>query len=182
MTDVNRDGPPRALLIAAILVGAAAVIGVLAVAVIRQAAPQRQPIAISSVPAPQAESPACKSLLAALPEQLGDYRRAPLADPAASGAAAWQAGPDREPVILRCGLDRPADFVVGSPLQAVDDVQWFQVGDPAAEGRSTWFTVDRAAYVALTLPNGSGPTPIQQLSEVIAETMATRPLDPAAAR
>ena len=53
--------------------------------------------------------------MAALPEQLGDYRRAPAADPAPAGAAAWQAAPDAEPVVLRCGLDRPAEFVVGAP-------------------------------------------------------------------
>ena len=65
--------------------------------------------------------------MAALPEQLGDYRRAPAAEPAPAGAAAWQASPAAEPVILRCGLDRPADFVVGAPIQVVDAVQWFEV-------------------------------------------------------
>jgi hypothetical protein len=179
MTDVNSDGPPRGLLIAALVVGAAAIIGVLAIAMIRQAPAQQQPVGISSVPAPQADSPACKSLLAALPHQLGDYHRAALADPTPAGVAAWQAGTYSEPVILRCGVDRPAEFVVGAPLQVVDEVQWFQVGDPATEGRSTWFAVDRDPYVALTLPNGSGPTPIQQVSEVIAKTMPARPLDPA---
>ena len=45
--------------------------------------------------------------------------------------------------------------------------------------RSTWYVVDRPVYVALTLPAGSGPTPIQKISEAVAETMpATRP-DPA---
>jgi hypothetical protein len=33
--------------------------------------------------------------------------------------------------------------------------------------------------VALTLPSGSGPTPIQQLSEVIDHTIAAVPIDPA---
>ena len=87
----------------------------------------------------------------ALPDELGDYRRAAAADPAPAGAAAWQAAPDAEPVILRCGLDRPAEFVVGVPLQVVDAVQWFEVTD---QGRSTWFAVDRPVYIALTLPAG----------------------------
>jgi hypothetical protein len=89
-------------------------------------------------------------------------------------------------VVLRCGLDRPADFVVGSPIQVVDRVQWFEVvaqqqsaGDT---GRSTWYTVDRPVYVALTLPSGSGPTPIQELSEVIDRTIAAVPINPAQAR
>ena len=93
----------------------------------------------------------------------------PLAEPAPVGAAAWQADPDAEPVILRCGLERPVDFVAGTPLQVVDDVDWFRIGD---EGRSTWITVDRPVYVALTLPDGSGPTPIQLISTAVAKADA----------
>ena len=52
--------------------------------------------------------------------------------------------------------------MVGSPLQVVDDVPWFRVAERPA--RTTWFAVDRPVYVALTLPDGSGPTPIQLLS------------------
>jgi hypothetical protein len=37
-------------------------------------------------------------------------------------------------------------------------------------------------YVALTLPSGSGPTPIQQLSELIDHTIAAVPINPAPAR
>jgi Protein of unknown function (DUF3515) len=83
-------------------------------------------------------------------------------------------------VVLRCGLDRPDDFVVGAPIQAVDRVQWFEVNAQSpGENRSTWYTVDRPVYVALTLPSGSGPTPIQQLSEVIDRTLVAVPINPA---
>ncbi|MCV7088973.1 DUF3515 domain-containing protein, partial [Mycobacterium interjectum] len=89
-------------------------------------------------------------------------------------------------VVLRCGLDRPAEFVVGSPIQIVDRVQWFEVSvdqqSAGDAGRSTWYAVDRPVYVALTLPSGSGPTPIQQLSDVIDHTMAAVPIKPAPAR
>lgn len=36
----------------------------------------------------------------------------------------------------------------------VDDVQWFRLEDPSLS-RSTWISVDRPVYVALTLPDGS---------------------------
>jgi hypothetical protein len=89
-------------------------------------------------------------------------------------------------VVLRCGLDRPAEFVVGSPIQVVDGVQWFQVSagqqSGGDAGLSTWYTVDRPVYVALTLPSGSGPTPIQQISEVINRAIAAVPIDPAPPR
>jgi hypothetical protein len=34
-------------------------------------------------------------------------------------------------------------------------------------------------YVALTLPSGSGPTPIQQLSDIIDRTIKAVAIDPA---
>jgi hypothetical protein len=173
------DGPPRALMIAAIVVAAGAIIGILVFAALRQAPPESRPVAIASVPAPKADGAECRALLDALPRELGDYRRATAADPAPAGAAAWQATPDGEPVILRCGLDRPGEFVVGSPIQVVDAVQWFELAD---QGRSTWFAVDRGVYVALTLPKGSGPTPIQTISEVIAKSLPAKPIDPAPLR
>lgn len=178
MPDTDHDGPPRGVLIAALVIAVAAIGTVLAIAALRKPSPV--PVAIAAAPAPQAGGPDCGRLLDALPDQLGDYRRATAVEPVPEGAAAWQAEPGGEPVILRCGLDRPVDFVVGAPLQIVDAVQWFRVAappDPSGE-RSTWFAVDRPVYVALTLPGGSGPTPIQELSRTIAKTLPAKDLDP----
>lgn len=192
-TSQSNDGPPRALLIAALVVAVSVLITVLGIAAVRQQSPEKPPVAISSVPAPRADSPECHALLDALPQQLGDFRRAQTAEPTPVGAAAWQAGSEDEPIVLRCGLERPGDFVVGTPLQVVDAVQWFRVvdvavgndpavGDAAEQARSTWYAVDRAVYVALTLPAGSGPTPIQLISSQIARVMPAQPIDPAPAR
>lgn len=173
-------------MIAAIAVAIAATVVVLGIAAVRQNSPEQQPVAISTVPAPQADSPDCQRLLEALPDQLGDYRRAPTVEPTPVGTAAWQAAADTEAIILRCGLERPFDFIVGTPLQVVDEVEWFQVrevtpgsAEPADEdARSTWFAVDRPVYVALTLPQGSGPTPIQLIADTIATTLPAQPADP----
>ncbi|MGZ5395695.1 MAG: DUF3515 domain-containing protein [Mycobacterium sp.] len=172
----TRDGPPRALMIVAIVVAVAAVVSILVFAALRQTPATDSPVAIVSVPAPQADSADCRALVDALPEQLGDFQRAPAADPAPPAAAAWRTTGDGEAVILRCGLDRPAEFVLGSPLQVVDAVSWFEIAD---QGRSTWFAVDRPVYVALTLPAGSGPTPIQEISRLIAKTLPAKAVDPA---
>lgn len=173
------DGPPRGVLIAAVVVAVAAVIGVLVFATIRQKPEVPRPVAIVSVPAPQAGGDACRALLAALPDQLGDYQRAEAAEPAPVGAAAWRGKSDADPLILRCGLERPVDFVAGTPVQVVDDVDWFRIGD---EGRSTWITVDRPVYIGLTLPDGSGPTPIQLISEAVAKAMPAVPVNPGPVR
>ncbi len=165
----DSDGPPRVVIIAAIALAVTAIAVILVIAATREA--PSQPVVLPAVPAPQAANGTCRALEQALPQRLGDYQRAPLAQPAPEGARAWRGGPDSEPVVLRCGLDRPADFVVGSPIQVVDRVQWFQVD-------RSWYTVDRPVYIALTLPSGSGPTPIQELSEVIDRTIAAVPIDP----
>ena len=183
-SDTDVGGPPRGVMIAAVALAVVAIGVVLVIAASRHAPPQ--PVVIPDVPAPQAGDPACRALMAALPQRLGDFQRAPIAQPAPAGTGAWRAGPDSEPVVLRCGLERPSDFVVGTPIQVVDRVQWFQVAaqqqSAGDAGRSTWYTVDRPVYLALTLPSGSGPTPIQQLSEVIDHTIAAVPINPGTAR
>ncbi len=171
MTDA--EGPPRVVLIAALVLAIGALGVVLAIAATRHQPPK--PLAISAFPAPHANDPSCRALLAALPQRLGDYQRAALAQPEPPGAAGWRTANDDEPVILRCGLDRPPDFVAGSPIQIVDRVQWFEVRQA---DRATWYAVDRPVYVALTLPSGSGPTPIQQLSELIDHAMPAVPISP----
>ena len=168
----DTDGPPRAALIAALVVAIGTIGVILAIAATRH---RTTPAVIAAVPAPQAQDPACRKLTDALPQRLGDYNRAQVVQPAPVGAAAWQPAGAGDPVVLRCGLERPTDFVVGSPIQVVDRVQWFEVSQ---DQRSTWYTVDREVYVALTLPHGSGPTPIQQLSELIDRLMPARPINP----
>jgi uncharacterized protein DUF3515 len=179
VTEDDRDGPPRGALIAALAVAATAVVALLVVAALRQTPPKPAPVAIAAAPAPQADADSCRALLAALPDALGDYHRAEAVEPVPAGAAAWQDDRSGDPVILRCGLARPDDFVASSPLQAVDDVDWFRIGD---QGRTTWVAVDRPVYVALTLPDGSGPTPIQLISGAVAKAMPAVKPDPGPVR
>lgn len=178
----DSDGPPRAVLITALALAVAVIGGILVFAATRESS--RQPIALPALSAPQAANPACQALISALPQRLGDFERAAVAQPAPEGATAWVSRAQGEPVVMRCGLKRPDEFVVGSPIQGVDRVLWFEIakqpGDDA--GSSTWYTVDRPVYVALTLPTRSGPEPIQELSAVIDRTIAATPIDPAPVR
>lgn len=175
----ERDGPPRAVLIAAIVVAVGAVIAVLVFAATREATPAPQPVAIAAAPAPQADSDACRGLMDNLPDVLGDYHRAQAMAPQPASTAAWQAEPGSDLIVLRCGIERPDDFVASSPLQGVDDVNWFRI---PGDGLITWVTVDRPVYVALTLPEGSGPTPIQLLSHAVTAAMPAVPVNPGPVR
>ncbi len=65
------DGPPRALLIAAIVVAAGAIIGILVFAALRQTPPAQQAVAIAAVPAPRADTAECRALLDAVPAATG---------------------------------------------------------------------------------------------------------------
>lgn len=167
------DGPPRALIIVAVAIAVIVLGAILAIAASHRI--PIAPVAIAAVSAPGAQTRECQTLLNALPDALGGLPRAATAEPTPAGTAAWRG--DGEPVILRCGLGRPAEFVVGAPIQVVNDVEWFQIDD-AAIGRSSWVSVDRPVYVALTLPTGYGAAPIQDMSELIARTMSAVPIRP----
>lgn len=130
-----------------------------------------EPYTAVPLPAPGAESEACTTLMDALPPALGEANQVALTDPAPPGTAAYRM-PDAEPVVVRCGLPAPPSFVVGVGLQEVNAVQWFNEADPdPAVTSSTWVAVDRPEYVAVTLPEGSGTGPIQDLSDALTSSM-----------
>ncbi|RKT57109.1 DUF3515 domain-containing protein [Saccharothrix australiensis] len=142
------------------------------------AGPDRSgPLALVPVPAPAAEGAECRSLLGALPAQLlskgAALPRRELAAPAPAGALAW-GDAEHDPVVLRCGLDRPVALTPTSQLRVVSDVQWLEI----AEGdQATWYVVDRPAYVALTIPSDAGTGPLQDVSAAIRDTLSAVPVD-----
>ena len=168
-----------ALIAAAIALPVALIVGVIVAAVLAGRVPAQQPVALGPVPAPGAAGPQCAALLPALPNDLGPYSVAELAEPAPQATKAWQQSDSVDPVVLRCGLDRPLEFTKASALQVVDGVQWFEVASTDAGPKSsTYFAVDRGTYIALTLPEGTGPTPLQSVSEAITKTVPQQPIDP----
>jgi hypothetical protein len=131
-------------------------------------APPR-PVALVAVPAPSAGSPDCAGLIRDLPANMQSgstvLARAQLAEPAPPAAAAW-AAENVEPVVLRCGLDRPAELTPTTQTRAVSGVQWLPI---EGQGATTWYTVDRAVFVALTVPATAGTGPLQEISALIAK-------------
>lgn len=165
---------PRRLLTVALVLPVALVVGVLAAAVVvRDQGPAQLPL--PAVAAPAAGSADCAHLAATLPQELegGTQRRLArreLAAGAPSGAAAW----GEPPVVLYCGLGRPAELTATARLLDVSGVQFLETPGTAA---SSWVTVDRPVYVAVTLPLGAGSGPLQQIAEVIAKTLARSEVD-----
>lgn len=133
------------------------------------------PVPLVPVAAPLAGSAQCAALAKALPATLANgnapLHRRPLAAPAPPAAAVWGAGDT--PVVLRCGIERPPELTSTSELLDVSGVRWFQV---TGNGAATWYAVDRAAVVALTLPDGLNTGPIQDVSTAIKATMPAVPV------
>ncbi|MGQ4596769.1 DUF3515 family protein [Nocardia sp. R6R-6] len=167
-----------ALIATAVALPVVLVVAVLVAAVLARRAPvEREPLVLGPVAAPAADGPACAALLPALPADLGEFSKSTLVEPAPPATRAWQRAEGGDPIVLRCGLDRPLEFNRASSLQIVNGVQWFEARDQAAKA-STWFVVDRDTYIALTVPDGSGPTPLQVVSDTITATLAAQPIDP----
>ncbi|MUM16795.1 DUF3515 domain-containing protein [Mycobacterium sp. CBMA271] len=174
----SEDGPPRKLLIGIAVFGAIAVLavlfGVLKYAHLRD---DSRPIVVPDIPSPQANSPKCIDMSKAYPVGMaGDWKRVEIVQPAPASVAAWRRGNDS--VVARCGVDRPAEFAVGTSVAQVNGVQWFRVTD-AAIGVTTWFAVDRGVYIALTTPDSSGSEPLTEMSNAITKVLPAVTPDPA---
>lgn len=109
-----------------------------------------QPVAMTDLPAPEADSQACASLLDDLPSDLHGHPRAELAEPAPAGAAAWRSS-STERITLRCGVDIPAQYTDYAITEDIDGASWLRVDDITPQSTlATWYTVDRSPVVAVT--------------------------------
>ncbi|MBP2370171.1 DUF3515 domain-containing protein [Pseudonocardia parietis] len=134
--------------------------------------PETGPLALPAQAAPQASGPECDAVLGALPAQLPGAT-GPLdpreLDPAVPGARAWVAEP--EPVVLRCGTERPAELVPTASLIVVNGVSWLPLTTPEGALSTTYAAVDRGVYLELAAPAETGPGPLQAVSDVITEAL-----------
>ena len=128
------------LLTAGVLVGARVLLG---------PAGQQQ-VAMSTLPAPEAESAECAALIESLPDSAFGHTRAQIIEPVPAGVAAW-ASSELERVTLRCGVDMPFQYTELAETVEVDGVTWLPVADvTAGSSLQTWYSVDRFPVVAIT--------------------------------
>lgn len=129
------------------------------------------PLALVPVDAPDAGSTSCTALVNSLPAELPSngkkLKQLVIAEPAPPAAAAW-AGDRGEPVVMRCGLLKPAELQAAAALRQIDQVNWLPVD---GAGATTWYTVDRPVYIALTIPDDAGTGVVQQMSQTIAKAV-----------
>ncbi|MGE3285032.1 MAG: DUF3515 domain-containing protein [Pseudonocardia sp.] len=142
--------------------------------------PDTRPLAVAPVEAPDADGPECAAVLGALPAELpsdsGGLPARALAEPAPAGVRAWAAVP--RPVVLRCGLTRPAELGPTSSLLEIDGVSWLELPADVPGVPPSYVAVDRPVYVALTAATELGSGPLQ----VVSEALRTLPETPVAVR
>ena len=175
MAEPDTGAPPKVVLVAAATLAVALAVAVAVFALTKNGdEPESGPLALVPVPAPQASSPACTTLVGALPAELKSNGktlvRRELANPAPPATVGW--GQD-DPLVLRCGLDRPPELTRTASLRVVNGVQWLQV---TGEGAATWYVVDREVYIGLTVPDSAGTGPLQDVSDTVREKLPPQPL------
>jgi Protein of unknown function (DUF3515) len=139
--------------------------------------PETGPLAVAPIDAPDATGPGCSALLAALPSDLAGLPTRPIAQAdQLPGVRAWAAAP--RPVVLRCGLPRPAELTPSSALLEVNGVRWLQLTDGLPQPvQVSYVAVDRPVYVAITTPVDIGSGPLQAASDAVRSTLPATPVD-----
>ena len=115
---------------------------------------------------PEADT-SCPALMSALPLELtGEPSRRVKSD--TPYAYAW----GDPAIVLICGVDRPAGFVVGVGTIQIEGVQWYvDTDDPDT---TVWTTVDRPVYVQVSLPSSVDSAPVTELTTEISQTLDYR--------
>lgn len=167
------DSGPRlspALIATLVTIPVMVIVGFIVFAALRPGNSDSTPVdsyaAESSTPAE------CPKFLAALPQTFEGYGNKTISGTQAS----WPASTDGDPVIVRCGVSRPAELSPTSNLQVVNPVQWFITDSIEGSGQA-FVCVDHRPYVALWVPVNAGNGPITDVSAAIEQTLPRGPLD-----
>ncbi len=110
----------------------------------------------------------CEDLVGNLPDTVADEDVRDV-EPSNALGAAW----GDPPIVLRCGVDKPAALHADSVCFVVNDVGWFASqdgqavsGDEPVEGDMTWTTIGRAAYVEVVVPEDGDREPVAPLPDL----------------
>jgi Protein of unknown function (DUF3515) len=125
------------------------------------------PITAAAPPVNPATTSACTKLLTALPVQVGDLApRVVHPQPDSPFVVAW----GDPAVVLRCGVARPAALKPGSAdlVIGIDGVFWLPVHQSKA---TVWITVDRTAYIEVTVPESYRQPPLAPIADAVARAL-----------
>jgi hypothetical protein len=136
--------------------------------------PEREdlpPLAVDVPPVTAEADATCPALMSALPLELAGERSRPVKSNSPF-AYAW----GDPPVVLICGVDRPAGFVATSGLIQIDEVLWYV--DDSDPDTVVWTAVDRPVYVQLSIPSSLDSASATELSDIIAKVLPAQQPQP----
>ncbi|MBN9644601.1 DUF3515 domain-containing protein [Corynebacterium mendelii] len=108
------------------------------------------PVGVAYYPAPHADDDQCSSLITALPEDIGDFTRVPIIDPAPAGVAAF-AMDSTTRITVRCGVDMPLQYTELSDTVDTGAITWLEVTDPTpGSDLASYYTTNRFPVVVVT--------------------------------
>jgi hypothetical protein len=115
---------------------------------------------------PEADA-ACPALMSGLPLELaGEPSR--RVDSDSPFAYAW----GDPPIVLVCGVDRPAGLEPTSALIQINGVNWYV--DTTDPDSTVWTAVDRPVYVEVSLPSSVDSAPVTELTTHVSAALPYR--------
>jgi Protein of unknown function (DUF3515) len=112
----------------------------------------------------------CRPFMEQLPLELAGEPSRPV-DSDSPYAYAW----GEPPVVLVCGVERPAALEPTSPLIQINGVNWLV--DTSDPDRIVWTAVDRPVYVQVTVSADTDSAPVTALGQVVNQTLPLQPVD-----
>ncbi|WP_245159219.1 DUF3515 domain-containing protein [Blastococcus sp. TF02A-35] len=123
-------------------------------------------------PVTPAAEESCPAVMGKLPLELaGEPSRRVQSD--SPYVYAW----GEPPVVLTCGVERPAGWKVTASAIQINGVQWYV--DTADPESTVWTAVDRPVYVEVRLPAGVDSAPVTALTVPLAEALPYQEPSPA---
>jgi hypothetical protein len=129
------------------------------------------PVTVSAPPSTSAATvSACAQVISGLPLTLAgqDVRRTE-STPASGAIQAW----GDPAIVLRCGVDRPKSLVPGSSAEYISTTgtsgPFYDV--TTDDGANVYTSVDRAVYIAVTVPAKYHAAPMPTISRAIAKVL-----------
>ncbi|MGI8867882.1 MAG: DUF3515 domain-containing protein [Mycobacteriales bacterium] len=136
------------------------------------AIPTGSPVSVAPVPRTAAADRACPAMLTELPGKMVGQPRRPVTGAESEYAVAW----GQPPIILQCGVPKPAGLTRTSQVFDIAQVTWFTpAGASPTAPTATWTAVDREVYVRVVVPSAY-PTDsvLSQVAAAIRRTMRAR--------
>ncbi|MFT4127018.1 MAG: DUF3515 domain-containing protein [Gordonia sp. (in: high G+C Gram-positive bacteria)] len=167
-----RERMPAALIATLITIPVMVIVGFIAFAALRSADDGEVSTPIDAFATTSSTTADCADFLAALPTRFDGFGSKQIS----AGAARWAGADVGDPILVRCGVQRPGGLSPTSALHVVNGIQWL-ITDTVDGRGNAYVCVDHRPYVALWAPISSGNAATVDVSAAIGTVLTSGPLD-----